>query len=267
MTNRIDLQPAYVLHSQAFQNTSLLVDFFCLDYGRVRAVARGARRAGSKTRSQLQPFQPLLITLSGRGEVKTLNAVECSVASLSLNGMRLFSGLYMNELLTRLLQFHESHTPLYQSYQKCLMRLHGDGDIASVLRQFEVELLRELGYALNLLYECDTEEPIQAEAQYQFLPEIGFQRLQPTPAGNSVQSAGNAGVFNGHELIALREYQFENRATANAAKRLLRLALQVHLGDKPLSSRRLFLPMSLSTKSLSTKSLATKSLSANSDSG
>jgi len=245
MINRIDLQPAYVLHTLPFQNTSLLVDFFCLDYGRVRAVAKGARRPESRTRSQLQPFQPLLVTLSGRSEVKTLTAVELSVLPLSLTGMRLFSGLYMNELLARLLQFHESHTPLYQNYQHSLVQLHGSEDIAAVLRRFELNLLRELGYQLNLEYEMDSDIPVMADALYLFLPESGLQRL-PAESSNSV---GLSSVFNGRDLIALRESDFSSRSAAAAAKRLTRMALKVHLGDKPLLSHQLFRSMSLSANS------------------
>ncbi len=245
MKNRIDLQPAYVLHTIPFQNTSLLVDFFCLDYGRVRAVAKGARRPKSRTRSQLQPFQPLLVTLSGRSEVKTLTAVELSVLPLSLTGMRLFGGLYMNELLARLLQFHESYTPLYQNYQHSLVQLHGNEDIAAVLRRFELNLLRELGYQLNLEYEINSDIPVTADGLYLFIPESGLQRL-PTESRNSV---GLNSVFNGRDLIALRESDFSSRSAAAAAKRLTRMALKVHLGDKPLLSHQLFRSMSLSANS------------------
>src|SRR3989338_10559368 len=123
MTTRIDLQPAYVLHTQPFQNTSLLVDFFCLDHGRIRAVAKGARRPKSRTRALLQPFQPLLVTLAGRAELKTLTAVEGSVNVFNLQGTRLFSGMYLNELLVRLLLFNEGHPELYQSYQQAIIGL------------------------------------------------------------------------------------------------------------------------------------------------
>lgn len=104
MDARIALQPAYVLHRIPFQNTSFIVDFFTVDYGRVRAVAKGARGAKSRSRSILQPFQPLLISLSGRSDLKTLTGVEPMHEALRLEATRLFSGLYVNELLARLLQ-------------------------------------------------------------------------------------------------------------------------------------------------------------------
>ena len=103
MENRVQLQPAYVLFSRPFQNTSLMLDFFTIDYGRIRAIAKGARRPSSKYRSILQPFHPLLVGYTGRGEVKTLWHVESSVAAITLKGERLFSAIYLNEVLCRLL--------------------------------------------------------------------------------------------------------------------------------------------------------------------
>jgi DNA repair protein RecO (recombination protein O) len=240
MTGKIELQPAYVLHSQPFQNTSLLVDLFCLDFGRVRAVARGARRPRARNRSHMQPFQPLLVSMSGRGEVLTLTATECSVEAIKLTGIRLFCGMYMNELLARLLPFHEPHTPLYQSYQRSLMKLMGDSAPGPVLRRFEMALLQELGYALDLEYEGDGETPIVAGAHYHFVPETGFQRIAPDRGAPARLS------FSGEELLALHATQFEHVPGAATAKRLLRMALQVHLGNRPLLSQQFFVSMSLS---------------------
>ncbi|MEC7605463.1 MAG: DNA repair protein RecO, partial [Pseudomonadota bacterium] len=118
MNSRITLQPAYVLHRRPFRNTSLLVDLFTLDFGLIRAVAKGARRQKSRSRALLQLFQPLLVSVSGKGEVKTLTSVESNVSALRLQGVRLLSGLYVNELLSRLLQNQEEHAGLYESYRE-----------------------------------------------------------------------------------------------------------------------------------------------------
>ncbi len=236
MRSKVDLQPAYVLHTQAFQNTSLLVDFFCVDYGRVRAVAKGARRAGSRTRAYLQPFQPVLVSLSGKTDLKSLIAIEGSVSAMRLQGTRLFSGLYINELLVRLLMFQESSPELYRSYQEAIIALSGERDLQTVLRHFELKLLDALGYGIDLQCDCYSSLPIEAGAHYLFHPDIGFERL----SNNSPDSRANPAVFSGAELVALREGQFDNKVHSQAARRLTRLALQVHLGDKPLASRELF---------------------------
>ncbi len=236
MLVRVDLQPAYVLHTQAYQNTSVLVDFFCVDYGRVRAVAKGARRAGSRSRALLQPFHPLLVSLAGRSELKNLIGIEGSVGAMLLQGPRLFSGLYLNELLVRLLMAHESIPSLYRSYQEAIIALCGDKDLASILRRFELALLDALGYGINLDHDCVTGEALEAQSQYLFHPDIGFERV---PRHNA-PSLTNPALFSGTELMALRAGELQDHAHAKAALRLTRMALQVHLGNKPLASRMLF---------------------------
>ncbi len=237
MSARIELQPAWVLHTRPYQNSSLLVDFLSLDFGRVCAVARGARRAGSRNRALLQPFHPLLITLAGRHELKTLTAVESSHGALSLQGTRLFSGLYLNELLVRLLLNQEAHGDLYRSYQQAVIALSTERDVASTLRRFELALLEALGYGLNLEVDCRSGEPITAQGHYLFLEEEGFERIaQP----GHVSSSDHV-TFTGAELCALRHCDFTEGSHGRAAMRLTRLALQRLLGDKPLASRELFL--------------------------
>ena len=235
MDTRVALQPAYVLHTRPFQNTSLLVDFFTLDYGRVRAVAKGARREKSRYRSLLQLFQPLLMSYSGRSEVKTLTNLDCNLAPIQLQGNRMFSGLYMNELLTRLLHNQEEHRDLYRAYQEALVRLQSDADLETLLREFELRLLAELGYAINLEEDCRSHEPIREDQDYSFTPDVGF---QSSSAQDSVIKAED--LYPGAHLLALRQLDLAEPAIAKTAKRLLRTALLAHLGEKPLYSRSLF---------------------------
>lgn len=237
MKSRFELQPAYVLHTQPFQNTSLLVDLFCLDYGRVRAIAKGARRPKSRTKALLQPFQPLLISLVGRSELKSLSAIEGSVNAFALIGARLFSALYINELLARLLLFNEGHSLLYGSYQQAVIGLQGERDVQQILRTFELELLEALGYGINLETDSDRGEAIDETSTYLFQTDGGFERVQVT----TEVRASNPALFSGREIRALRNMELAEKPLASAARRLTRLALQVHLGPKPLASRELFL--------------------------
>ena len=238
MENRVQLQPAYVLHSRPFQNSSLLIDFFCMDYGRVRAIARGVRSNKSRMRPLLQLFHPLLVSMSGRGEVKTVTGVESGHAAISLLGQRLFSGLYINELLTRMLMLHVEHKDLYLNYQETLAALQGESEMEVVLRRFELNLLADLGYAVNLHEDCRSHANIVNDQVYRFTPDIGFEKTDE-PLDNESAPA-NPRLFRGEQLIALREFDLHKRDNALAAKRLLRLALNAHLGDKPLHSRSLF---------------------------
>ena len=234
MDSRVALQPAYVLHTQPFQNTSLLVDFFTMDYGRVRAVAKGARSAKSKYRSALQLFQPLLVSLSGRGELKTLTGLECSLGAIVLEGQRLFSGMYINELLTRLLLNHVEHKQLYLAYQDTLVALQGSVDMQLLLRQFELCLLGELGYSINLESDCSSHIAIDANSSYLFTPDVGFEKLMEPEQANAAR------VYSGSHIVALRDFDLSDTDVAKTAKRLLRSALAAHLGGKPLHSRSLF---------------------------
>lgn len=261
MNTRVLLQPAYVIHRRPFRNTSLLVDFFCLDHGRVAAVARGARRGKSRMHGLLQAFQPLRISFSGRGEVKTLVNAESAGAAVPLAGERLFSGFYVNELLSRLLHDHVEHPRLYKVYRETLDALANTALLERVLRRFELELLAELGYAVNLESDCREQEPIAPEKSYRYLPDVGFEEVTDVPKhGNTEteqgaaydgmkdsQSGKNAGndkrIFDGAHLLALARLELEDPKTASTAKRLLRQALEVHLGGRPLHSRTLFTPV------------------------
>lgn len=244
MDTRVSLQPAYVLHRRPFQNSSLLIDFLTLDYGRIRVVARGARREKSRSRALLQLFSPLLVSFSGRGEVKTLGQVEAQLAPISLQGEQLFSGLYMNELLVRLFHNQEEHQGLYRTYQQALLALQESAEpgeeqarrpLENILRRFELGLLSELGYALDLTEDCLDHRPIDPDCLYYFQPDIGF---SPDTAAEGVRDESR--LFLGRHLIALREFDLRDPQSAQTAKRLLRQALNVHLGDKPLTSRNLF---------------------------
>lgn len=234
MDSRISLQPAYLLHSLPFQNTSLLVDFFTMDYGRVRAVAKGARSTKSKYRPLLQLFYPVLVSLSGRGEMKTVTGIESSLGAIHLQEERLFSGMYINELLTRLLLHHVEHKPLYLAYQESLVALQGSDDIQLVLRQFELCLLADLGYGINLDSDCHTHEPIIADGCYRFTPDIGFELLPDETQQHDSK------IYRGSQIVALRNLDLTDTEVAQSAKRLLRTALAAHLGGKPLNSRSLF---------------------------
>ncbi len=233
MNTRALLRPAYVIHRRPFRNTSLLVDFFCLDYGRVAAVARGARRGKSRLQGLLQVFRPLRISFSGRGEVKTLTAAESAGAAAPLAGERLFSGFYVNELLSRLLHDHVEHPRLYEVYRKTLGALADAALPEGILRRFELELLAELGYAVNLASDCRRHEPIAAGKFYRYLPDVGFEEARG-------DESDRKRIFAGVHLLSLGRLELADPAAAAAAKRLLRQALEVHLGGRPLHSRTLF---------------------------
>jgi len=238
--SRIDCQPAYLLHSRPYRNTSLIIEVFARDYGRVGLVARGARRARSRWAAVLMPFRRVILSWQGRGELKTLTAAETDDAPCWLQGNALVSGLYGNELLLRLLHRDDPHPDLLDHYERFLFALrraqaspHGGPEtLEPVLRCFEKYLLQELGYGLLLDHEARNGEPVQADRRYIYYPDEG-----PVLS----QQAGTAAlIISGSTLLALAHDAALDPQGRREAKQLMRLALQQHLGERPLYSRRLY---------------------------
>lgn len=151
-------QPAYVLHSRAYKETSALVDFLT-PQGKVRAVLRRARGKGG---SLVRPFVPLEVELRGRGELKNVGRLDAVGIAAWLHGDALFSGLYLNELLMRLLPAEAPHPALFEHYTLTLQALADGRALEPLLRSFEWRLLDELGYAFALDHDVN-DLPVVAE--------------------------------------------------------------------------------------------------------
>ncbi|MEN5237354.1 MULTISPECIES: DNA repair protein RecO [Pseudomonas] len=218
-------QPAYVLHSRPYKETSALVDFLT-PQGRVRAVLRRARGKGG---SQVRPFVPLEVELRGRGELKTVWRLDSNGIAAWLHGDALFSGLYLNELLMRLLPAEAPQPALFEHYTLTLQALAAGRPLEPLLRSFEWRLLDELGYAFSLEHDVN-DDPVAAEGLYRLQVDAGLQRVE----------LFQPGLFKGTELQALAQADWDAPGALLAAKRLMRQALAVHLGPKPLVSRELF---------------------------
>lgn len=237
MTRTIDKERAWLLHSRPFRETSLLLDLMTQGHGRISAIARGTRGVKSGNRALLQPFQPLLVSLAGRGELLNLRAVEAAGPALGLQGERLFSALYVNELMVRLLPGHEGEAGLFTSYAAVLADLAGGGEVEVVLRTFELRLLEDLGYGLQFAHEADSGEALNAEDWYYLRDDSGFvrQRQVRESAADSTHR-----IFPGHELQRIARADFGSESTRKVAKQLLRQVLQLHMAARPLASRELF---------------------------
>lgn len=233
---RISLQPAFILHHRPYRETSLIIDLFTQDYGRISTVARGVRTARSRTRALLQPFTPLLVSWHGKSELMALGSVEPQGSPIQLRGDCLLSGFYLNELLIRVLHKQDPHPQLFAIYQKTLLDLQHAPFLEKTLRLFEKKLIEELGYGLQLRYDMDG-KAFSADQEYLFYPEEGFELL------NDCHSArdGKMLIFPGHSLIALANEQLEDEKILRDAKRLMRIVLAPLLGTQPLQSRKLFL--------------------------
>jgi DNA repair protein RecO (recombination protein O) len=229
---RILEQPAYVLHARAYRETSFLLETLTRDHGRAAMVARGARSPKSKWRNVLQPFRPLLISWSARGELGTLTGADQVAAPPGLHGEALFCGLYLNELLIRLLHRGDPHPEVFERYRKVLADLALGGPPQPVLRIFEKHLLDAVGYGLILDREYVSGNPIRAEAMYDYRPDRG-----PVRVGENADKKGRA--VSGTALLALQSEQLEDGLLPEL-RGLMRRVIGYHLGDKPLASSALF---------------------------
>jgi len=229
--SRIASQPAYVLHARAYRETSLLLELLTRDHGRVALVARGARRARSRQRNVLQPFRPLLVSWTARGELGTLTAAEQVAAPPALHGEALYCGLYLDELLMRLLHRGDPHPEVFERYRGILLDLAGGQSVQPLLRVFEKHLLEAIGYGLMLEHEFDSDRPLDPEAAYDYRPGQGPVRVAGRSGGRAIP---------GRCLIALREDRV-GAADLAGLRRLMRRVIGYHLGDRPLASQALFL--------------------------
>jgi len=234
--SRQDNQPVYVLHTYPFKETSLVVELFTRDFGRLSALAKGARRPRSAMRGMLQSFQPLLGAWSGKLELKTLHSLEWYAGLLMLQGEALMCGFYLNELLLRLLPREDAHEALFDEYTQTLKLLSlVPDDSANILRRFELRLLQALGYAVPLTHNI-RDEAVTAEAQYYYVPEVG-------PVSSKHDYQENGVQLSGKTLLDMAQEDYGDVQTQQQSKQLMRLLLAHYLGDKPLHTRQLLIDL------------------------
>ena len=228
---RIQDEPAFILHNYPFRETSLLLEVFSRNHGRLPLVARGARRPRSALRGLLMNFQPLRLAWFGKGEVRTLHSAEWQGGQPQLQGTALLCGFYLNELLLNLMARDDAHESLFDYYQQTLQRLAHEQDHAATLRCFEKHLLQELGYALQLDREADSGRPIVAAAQYRYVVERGaLPESEDAPEGLTVL---------GKTLQDMAADDYRDPVSARQGKQLMRMLLNHYLAGKVLHTREL----------------------------
>lgn len=231
MIQRLELQPAYVIHAKPYRDTSFIVRFLTPDAGVVAGIARGQRQKKSSQRALLNPFIPLLISLQGKRDLKLVTHLEASGVRPQLLGPSLFSGLYLNELLVRLLPEADPHPSVYTDYCNALEGLSGGAVVEDVLRHFETRLLAELGYAISWREEAGSDSPIRPDAYYRLDCEAGF-----VPVGLEAHDS----LYCGEQILAVASDAAPTPQSRRLAKRVNRALLQPLLGSRPLQSRALF---------------------------
>ena len=220
-----------MLHTYPFRETSLVVETFSRNFGRMGLVARGARRPKSALRGLMMAFQPLLLSWAGKSELRTLHKAEWQGGIPQLQGLGLMCGFYLNELLLRFLAREDPHDALYDVYQDAIGALARAPEPAAVLRRFEKHLLKELGYALTLDREADSGRPIDPGRRYTYVIERGPLALE--------RGAQAPLEISGQTLIELESDNFANAVTLAQSKLLMRFLVNHYLGNQELHTRQL----------------------------
>jgi DNA repair protein RecO (recombination protein O) len=232
--HRISGQPGFVLHSYPYKETSLIVDVFTRDHGRVPLVAKGAKRPHSTLRGVLQTFQPLQLAWSGKSEVRTLVSAEWVGGLRPLERSALLCGFYLNELLVKLLARDDPHPALFDHYVSALNQLAHEEPAAIVLRKFELALLKETGVAGSLVASAQSGEDVAPNRYYVFDPDRGPREAMASDTSPAVL---------GKTLIDMEAGDYADPATQQQSKFLMRHLLAHHLGGMALNTRQILIDL------------------------
>ncbi len=229
---KVELNPAFILHRRPYRETSLLLDVFSRNYGRVGLLAKGVRKNKSGKSEILQPYQPLQLAWSGKGELMTLIMAEADKPAYILKDKKLITGFYLNELIIRMLHQHEAHPDMFMIYDKTLNLLAtGTSDEQVVIRVFEKRFLDSIGYGLILDHDVSGEK-IKPDCNYYYQADRG--PVMDIPGKSDYIK------ISGSTLLAINKEKFDSAQILHEAKLLMRFVLKNHLGGKPLASRKLY---------------------------
>lgn len=218
-----------MLHSRPYRETSQLLTVFSLEYGKLALVARGSRSKNSKLRGILQPFVPLRLDFRSADGLQNLHQAEALEMSIPLFKERLYSALYLNELLYYLLDERSEYQAVFSSYQNTLFQLAGQGTIAPQLRKFELQLFSELGYAVAPPSDWfEKQDP----RWFSYDIETGFYPLQ--------HQVSKQQCFSQQQLYSLAHFDAEHPQELELVKRFCRLVSSQLLAGRTLKSRELF---------------------------
>lgn len=231
---RVAGQPGFVLHSYPYKETSLIVDVFSREHGRIALVAKGAKRPTSQLRGVLQTFQPLSLSWSGKSEVRTLIAAEWVGGMLPLEKSALLCGFYLNELLVKLLARDDPHPVLFNQYVATMNELAHDEPAPIVLRKFELALLKETGVSADISICADTDRTVVPQQIYVVDPESGTRLAHASDRWPCV---------SGKTLIDMEKQDYTDPSTIIQSKQLMRFLLAHHLGGVQLNTRQILIDL------------------------
>jgi DNA repair protein RecO (recombination protein O) len=217
-------QPAYILHQQNYRESSLIIDALTQDFGRISLIAKDVRKTKSKTVGILRPFVALSLSYVGKSDLRMLTDAEMIGSPRELTGLAFYCAFYVNELVCNFLHKDDPHPEVFQDYQQCLAQLAQGTQIEAALRIFELNLMDNIGYGVQLGYDLGHEKSIDPDKKYMFNKDVGL--VEDTD-----------GQFSGSALLAMERRQFDDPSVVSEAKMLMRTVIDCHLQGKQLKSR------------------------------
>ena len=216
----------FLLHQRSYGETSIIVDVFTKNSGKMSLIAKGAKKPKSKFFGYLAPFHKLNVTFSGRSELKTLTSIDRNLSDNSFSMTKIsYSLLYINELLIKLLPKDAKHEELFLLYENFLRDVDTN-NLELTLRNFELDLLEMLGYGLDYDVDIDFNEPIDPESGYTFVPERGFRKSKNSD-------------ISGKDITNIKNRKLD-KVPLKYLKEITTKAISTCLDGRDLSSRKIF---------------------------
>jgi len=231
---RVLAQPAFVLHSYPYKETSLIIDVFSRQYGRIALLAKGAKRPHSQLRGVLQTFQPLTLSWSGKSELQTLTAAEWVGGMLPLEKNGLLCGFYLNEIIIKLLNRDDPQPLLFDEYVATINQLAHVLPVPIVLRKFELNLLKMAGVVNDLSYCSQQRSKVSPESYYIVDPDSGTRPASDSEVGVKVY---------GQTLIDMQAENYSDSTTQMQSKLLMRYLLAHHLHGAQIHTRQILMDL------------------------
>ena len=225
---RINLQPAYCMHTRRFRESSQIIDVLTSSHGLISCVRRGSIKNNA---SSDYLFTPLLISWSGKGDLYALTHIEIVGSKQIVLPDKCILGMYLNELVLKLIPKLSPSKEVFNLYKNIISLLNDDAHHEKLLRLFEVELLSIIGHGLSLDKEVDHETPIKEDCIYRYDVGIGPAKVMHK------SSAWN--IVEGATLLSLQSPLHMDSSCLKEAKRLMRGIINCHLDSRPLHSREI----------------------------
>ena len=254
---RVSDEPGYVVHRYDWSESSLILEVFTRQYGRIALVAKGAKRPSSNFRPVLLPLQPLRLSFGGDAEIRTLKGAEWVGGHVMPTGEALLSGYYLNELVLRLLARDDAHAALFDAYALTVQALaSAQAEIVQpALRSFELLLLREIGLLPALDVETGSLTALKPQVRYRLVPEGGLRQCDEGHDGRDGRHPRPPDALGmpGSDWLAVHAALLDAApfaATARVSAALLpelrpqlRGLLNYHCGVKNLQTRQLMMDL------------------------